>query len=330
MKIIMFSVRDDEEEAIHRWAERNHTDITISQDVLTPDNVDLVEGFDGICLQQRVPIMDPLFYTKLADFGIKQITVRTAGYDIIDVNEATKNNLIVSNVPAYSPHSVAELIIAQTMRLIRNLALFDYRAEKQDFRWAGLKAKEVRSLTVGIIGAGRIGGTAAGLFNGLGATVIAYDPVEREELKEIVTYKSSQEEVLKEADVVTLHVPLLEETIGLIDEKALSQMKPDSYLLNASRGPVVDTAALINALNDDRLAGAALDTLTNEEHFFNFDLRDQELQDENLKALRKMPNVLLTPHVGFYTNIAVENMIDISLNDVLNIIQTGTCENRVN
>lgn len=329
MKIIMFSVRKDEEAAIREWEKKTGVRVDINQLELDADTADQTQGYDGIVIQQRSRISDPLVYEKLEKNGLKQLTSRTAGYDMIDLEQASAHGLVVTNVPAYSPNSVAELALTQTMRLIRNLPLFDARGAEQDFRWAGLMAREIRTLTVGIIGAGRIGGTAARLFKALGATVIANDSVEREELKDCLTYVS-KEELLRTADVVTLHVPLMESTTHLIDADALALMKNDAVLINASRGPVVDTDALIAALQNKQLAGAALDTLDGEEHVFNQDLRGKALPSEQLKTLRTLPNVLITPHIGFYTNNAVKNMVEISLNDALTIVKTGTSEHQVN
>ncbi|QAA21446.1 D-2-hydroxyacid dehydrogenase [Sporolactobacillus terrae] len=329
MKIIMFSVRDDEEAAIRKWEKKTGVRVDINQLELNADTADQTQGYDGIVIQQRSRISDPVVYEKLEKNGLKQLSSRTAGYDMVDLEQASAHGLVVTNVPAYSPNSVAELALTQTMRLIRNLPLFDARGAEQDFRWAGLMAREIRTLTVGIIGAGRIGGTAARLFKALGATVIANDIVERDELKDSVTYVS-KEELLRTADVVTLHVPLMESTTHLIDANALALMKNDAVLINASRGPVVDTDALIAALQNKQLAGAALDTLDGEECVFNQDLRGKALPSEQLKTLRTLPNVLITPHIGFYTNNAVKNMVEISLNDVLTIVKTGTSEHQVN
>lgn len=137
------------------------------------------------------------------------------------------------------------------------------------------------------------------------------------------------EEVLKQADVICLHVDLNETSINLIDADALSLMKKTAYLVNECRGPVVDTQALLTALKEGKIAGAALDTLTGEENFFNIDLRGQKLPSEELIELRKLDNVIITPHVGFYTNIAVQNMVDISLNDTLAILEGKNCEHIV-
>ncbi|CAM3119601.1 D-2-hydroxyacid dehydrogenase [Sporolactobacillus spathodeae] len=329
MKILMFSVRDDEQQAIREWADAHDAVVDTNQLELDTETVKLVKGYDGLVIQQRNRLDDESIYKTLRTYGIKQLSTRTAGYDVFDLEKASANGLIVTNVPAYSPNSVAELAVTQTMRLIRNLPQFEAREAEQDFRWAGLMAREIRSLTVGVIGAGRIGGTVARLFKGLGATVIANDIVEREDLRDVLTYVT-KEELLKRADIVTLHVPLLNTTEKLIDAAALALMKPDAYLINASRGPVVDTDALIATLNDKKIAGAALDTLVGEEKFFNIDLRGKDIPSEHLKTLRAMTNVLITPHIGFYTNLAVKNMVEISLNDVLSVLKTGTSPNQVN
>lgn len=329
MKIILLSVRDDELPAIKQWQEK-HPDIELQTAdwELHPDTVDRLQGFDGVIIQQRSQIGDEV-YPELKRLGFKQLTSRTAGFDVINMPLATANNLKVSNVPAYSPHSVAELALTHTMRLIRQLPLFDARMQEQDFRWQGLQAAEISSLTIGIIGAGRIGSTTARIFHSLGAKIIANDTKPNHELDDILTFKT-KEEVLQEADVVCLHVDLNETSKNLIDAQALSLMKPSGYIVNECRGPVVDTDALIQALEKKQIAGAALDTLTGEENFFNVDLRGKEIPSEQLKKLRSMDNVIITPHIGFYTNIAVQNMVDISLDDAVSLIQGQSCDHVLN
>lgn len=329
MKIILLSVRDDELPAIKQWQQK-HPDIELQTAdwELHPDTVDRLQGFDGVIIQQRSQIGDEV-YPELKRLGFKQLTSRTAGFDVINMPLATANNLKVSNVPAYSPHSVAELALTHTMRLIRQLPLFDARMQEQDFRWQGLQAAEISSLTIGIIGAGRIGSTTARIFHSLGAKIIANDTKPNHELDDILTFKT-KEEVLQEADVVCLHVDLNETSKNLIDAQALSLMKPSAYIVNECRGPVVDTDALIQALEKKQIAGAALDTLTGEENFFNVDLRGKEIPSEQLKKLRSMDNVIITPHIGFYTNIAVQNMVDISLDDAVSLIQGQSCDHVLN
>lgn len=329
MKIILLSVRDDELTAIKQWQQKHpNIELQTADWELHPDTVNRLQGFDGVIIQQRSQIGDEV-YPELKRLGFKQLTSRTAGFDVINMPLATANNLKVSNVPAYSPHSVAELALTHTMRLIRQLPLFDARMQEQDFRWQGLQAAEISSLTIGIIGAGRIGSTTARIFHSLGAQVIANDTKPNHELDDILTFKT-KEEVLQEADVVCLHVDLNETSKNLIDAQALSLMKPSAYIVNECRGPVVDTDALIQALEKKQIAGAALDTLTGEENFFNVDLRGKEIPSEQLKKLRSMDNVIITPHIGFYTNIAVQNMVDISLDDAVSLIQGQSCDHVLN
>lgn len=329
MKIILLSVRDDELPAINQWQQK-HPDIELQTAdwELHPDTVDRLQGFNGVIIQQRSKIGDEV-YPELKRLGFKQLTSRTAGFDVINMPLATSNNLKVSNVPAYSPHSVAELALTHTMRLIRQLPLFDARMQDQDFRWQGFQAAEISSLTIGIIGAGRIGSTTARIFHSLGAHVIANDTKPDHKLDDILTFKT-KEEVLQTADVVCLHVDLNETSKNLIDAQALSLMKPNAYIVNECRGPVVDTDALIQALEKKQIAGAALDTLTGEENFFNIDLRGKDIPSEQLKKLRSMNNVIITPHIGFYTNIAVQNMVDISLDDAVSLIQGQSCDHVLN
>ncbi|WP_462227004.1 D-2-hydroxyacid dehydrogenase [Alkalibacterium sp.] len=324
----MFSVREDEKTAIKEWEVRHNVEVTTVSEDLSLANVDLVEGFDGLSIQQVTELPEEAIYKKLAAFGIKQISLRTAGYDIINAEMAKKYKLTITNVPAYSPRSVAELVLTQTMRLIRHFPTLEAHMAHGDFRWRGLVAREIHTLTIGIIGAGKIGSTAARLFHALGAEVIAYDPVRREELEDILTYKDSQREVLEAADVISLHVPLDPSTLQIIDAEALSQMKPEAYIINAARGPVVDTQALIKALDSGKIAGAALDTLTNEQGIFNQDVRNQDLP-EDFKLLMEMDNVLITPHIGFYTTEAVRNMVDIGLDNTVAILLNGTSKNEV-
>ncbi|ETY75028.1 D-lactate dehydrogenase [Lactiplantibacillus fabifermentans T30PCM01] len=326
-KILMYSVRDDEVAAIQDWATKNKVQVDTNALEFHPDTAALAKGYDGLVIQQRSAIGDdPQVYQQLADYGLKQLTSRTAGVDTIDIPAAKAAGLTVTNVPAYSPNSVAEMAVTQTMRLIRNLEIFDSRISQQNFQWAGLQAREIRSLTVGIIGASRIGGTVARLFKGLGANVIAYDVVKRPELTDVLTYVGTKEELLQQADVVTLHVDLNATSKALIDAAALKQMKSDAFIINASRGPVIVTADLVAALKAGEIAGAALDTVEGEEYLFNQDHSGEVLQDPLVAQLMQMPNVIITPHVGFYTNLAVKNMVDISLDDVMTILNGGTTD----
>lgn len=328
-KIIMYSVRPDEMAAIKDHAKREHLEILTTTDALSASTVDQANGFDGIVIQQRNRIDDDRVYQQLADMGLKQLTSRTAGVDMINVVAAHKAGLLVTNVPAYSPRSVAEHALMQIFRVLRKAPLVDAQVRENNYSWANLQAKEIHSATIGIIGAGRIGGTLAKLLHALGATVLAYDVVEREALKPLVTYVDKQT-LLARSDVVSLHVDLNPTSEGLIAANDFSLMQPTAGIVNASRGPVINTNDLITALENHQLAFAMLDTVTGEEKIFNADHRQDGLGSQpNIAKLHAMNNVIITPHIAFFTNIAVQNMVDISLNDVQDILAGRPTEHSV-
>lgn len=318
-KILMTSVRDDEQAAIKQFAQEHDVEI-ITTPKLIDDAVDLTAGVDGLVIQQRSPV-DPAVYPQLKANGLKQIATRTVGFDMVDVQAAHDNGLTVTNVPAYSPRSVAEHALMQIFRLLRKSYRFDAQVAQNDFRWfSDEQALEIHTATIGIIGVGRIGGTLAKLLKALGARVLGFDVKPREEMRGIVEYVS-KEDLLRQSDVVSLHVDLNPTSTGLIAAPDLALMKPTAGLVNASRGPVVVTADLVAALKDHQLAAAALDTFEGENEVVMTDRREKGLADVPLvEELHAMDNVILTPHIAFFTNLAVKNMVDFALEDVLLIL----------
>lgn len=332
MKILMFSTREHELPAIAKWIEENGNNVQVDtiEEGLSSVTVDKAKGYDGISIQQTNPIDDAIIYEKLKEFGIKQIASRAAGFDMIDLDQATKNDLVITNVPAYSPNSVAELAVTQTMNLLRNMHLINRNVNTGDFRWsANLIAREIRSTTVGIVGTGKIGSTAAKLFKGLGANVIAYDAYPNEDLKEILTYKDSLDDLMKEADVVSLHTPLNENTKHMINKDNLKLMKKDAFLVNTGRGGVVCTDDLIEALENKDLCAAALDTFETEGTFLNKVIPHHDLTDPQVKKLLNMENVLFTHHIGYFTTTAVDNLVSTALNCVKEVLATSDSVNNV-
>ncbi|MBW0223398.1 D-2-hydroxyacid dehydrogenase [Lentilactobacillus parabuchneri] len=319
LKILMYNVRPDEQTPLDAWVEKNGIQVDTNSVPLNAETVDLAKGYDGIVIQQHGPVADPAIYEKLHSFGIKQITLRITGYEIIDFDQAKKNDLVVTNVPAYSPRSVSELVLADVMGLLRHIGEVGEREKHGDFSWKGVEAREIHTLTVGIIGAGKIGSAVARIFRALGATVIAADPIHRPELNDTLTYVD-HETVFKTADIVTMHTPLTDETQHMINAAVLKEMKSSAIFINASRGPVVDTPALVAALENKEIAAAAIDTFEGENTIVGQDLTGQEIDNDSLKKLLAMPNVNVTPHIGFYTEVAVQNMIEIALNDVVTIL----------
>ncbi|MCM0582478.1 D-2-hydroxyacid dehydrogenase [Weissella diestrammenae] len=330
MKLHLYSVQAHEEKALDAYqAQHPELELVRIDTELHPDTLVDLDGVDGILIQQRTPIGgDQTFYDTLSVQGIKQITTRTAGYDMIEVDRAKNAGLSISNVPAYSPRSVAEFALMQIFRLLRHTPAFDTRVAKQNFLWAGLAAREIHSVTVGIIGAGRIGGTLAGLLHALGARVLVYDVRPRVEVSYVADYVDIQT-LLKQSDVISIHVDLNSTSIDLINRDAFAEMKTGMMLVNASRGPVVNTEALFEALDNGQVAAAALDTMPNEGPIFNADFTNGAIPDINIAKAQAHPNILLTPHIAFFTDTAIDNMTQIALDDAIKIIKTGQSEHTV-
>lgn len=213
------------------------------------------------------------------------------------------------------------------MYLNRKIGLFNQRMnDDNDFRWApDLVANEIYNLTVGIIGVGHIGGATAQIYKALGARVIAYDPIYDPAMEPFMEY-TDLDTVLKESDIISLHTPLLPSTKNIIDADALKKMKNTAYLINMARGGLVDTQALIKALQSGEIAGAGLDTLADETTYFSKKVANDQVP-EDYKVLAAMPNVVVTPHVAFFTETSVKNMVEIALNDAATIINGGKTRN---
>lgn len=328
MKIIVYGVKKHEEESIRNWADSRQVEISTTADPLTEETAGRARGFDGLCIQQLTPLGGASVYRQLKALGLRQIATRSAGFDVIDLAEAKKNGLTVTHVPAYSPYAVAELAVTQALQLIRHIPQFYKRLSHHDFRLDGLISRELRSMTVGIIGTGRIGATAAQLFKAFGARVIAFDRYPNDCLSGLLDYKPTLEAILEEADLVSLHTPLLESTRHMMNKKTFRLMKKSAFLVNIARGGLVDTGDLIEALETRQIAGAALDVFE-DESFLNKDMSDRPLGDPHIQKLLNMDQVLLTPHVGFFTTTAVENIVNGALDSVLDVLTTGKSANEV-
>jgi D-lactate dehydrogenase len=244
------------------------------------------------------------------------IATRSAGYDHIDLKAASEKGIVVCNIPDYGAHMIAEHAFGLLLAVARNIVRGANRySQERLFSDKGLVGVELYGKTLGILGTGRIGAHAAGIGWGFGMRIVAYDIVRNPRLEEAYSIQYLPlDRVLQEADFVSIHLPLNDKTRGLICKKTLQLMKAGSILVNTGRGPIVVTQDLIEALREDRLAGAGLDVLEDEhEKYHDFD------------GL----NVVVTPHIGWYTREAISRMLDITLDNIKAFME-GKPKNRVN
>lgn len=324
MKILFMGIRDDERPALDRWMQEHpQHDVEATTEILSADTVGMVDGFDALTVQQVIP-PEPEVYAALQAAGIRQISSRTAGTDMYDIALAQKHGIVITNVPVYSPNAIAEFALTSALYLTRRFAQIEQKLQHRDFRFAGLLGRELATLRVAVVGTGSIGLQTARLFSALGATVVGYDPYPTDAFAQFGQYAPSLEEALDGADVLTLHMPLMPATHHVIDQAALARLAPGAIVVNSGRGGLLDTQALLAALDSGHLSGAALDTYENEAQFYRYDWSDRDLGDPVLEQLLDREDVLMTPHVAFYTETAVENLVVGGLENAELAARTGT------
>lgn len=333
MKIGFFELEGWEEQILReRFA--GH-ELRFSNDKISEASSPIQTDFDVI----SVFVNSEINATTLGAFpNLKYLTTRSTGYDHIDLVACNARNIKVGFVPGYGDHTVAEFAFG----LILNLTRKQYRAidqikETDSFSLAGLRGIDLKGKTLGVLGTGRIGKEAIRIGNGFGMKVIAFDPFPNEEAAKTLNFSyTSLEGVLGNADVITVHCPLTEQTRHLINRNTIKLVKRGAYLVNTARGGIVETAALVDALMDGTLAGAGLDVLEEEG-----DVRDEmkllgskELREEKLRVLLQnhslihMTNVLITPHNAFNTQEALERILNTTMDNVASFI-AGTPKNLV-
>jgi len=272
---------------------------------LNADTALTAQGAAAVCVFVNDTLDRPCL-EALAGHGVRLIALRCAGFNNIDLPAAHALGLTVVRVPAYSPEAVAEHAVALLLTLNRKTHRAYNRVRELNFSLNGLVGFDLHGKTVGIAGTGRIGRATAQIFRGFGCRVLAYDPVPMPEWAEahgisLVGFDT----MLAESDVLSLHLPLTPETHYLLNPETLARMKRGAYLINTSRGKLVDTTALIDALKSGQLGGVGLDVYEEEEGIFFEDLSAEMLLDDELSRLLTFPNVLITAHQAFLTQEAL-------------------------
>lgn len=296
---------------------------------LTSATAALAAGYPAVCsfVNDR---LDRDTLVRLREGGVKIIALRSAGYNHVDLKAAEEFGLPVVRVPEYSPYAVAEHAVALMLSLNRKVHRAFGRVREANFSLDGLVGFDMHGKTVGLIGTGRIGGVLAKIMCGFGCTVLAHDLKPRADLVEAHQIRFvSLDELYRESDIISLHVPLTPATRHLIDAAALDAMKPGVMLINTGRGALIDTPALIAALKRGHVGSAGLDVYEEEEGVFFSDLSDQVLQDDVLARLLTFPNVLITSHQAFLTREALSNIAATTLGNVQAFERGETLVNEV-
>ena len=308
--VMVYSMRDFDEQP---WYEQVSRELGLSirtcPDRPSMDNIALAEGCRclSIITTGVTGEMEEEFYRR----GVRFISTRTIGYDHIDLAAARRLGIGISNV-AYDPDGVADYTVMLLLMVIRRVKPMLARASAQDYTLNGLLGPSLKELCVGVVGTGRIGKAVIRRLQGFGCRVLAYSPHEDDGIRSMAEYVPL-EELLAQSDVVSLHAALAPGSEHLLDRSAINRMKDGAVVINTARGGLIDTAALIDALESGKLSGAGLDVLENENALFYTDLRGRPLPRRDMHILKGMPNVIFTPHMAFYTQDAIRDMVKYSL-----------------
>ncbi len=317
MRMFVYSLREyDERKYFEEFSRKYNVEYASTGEKPVMENLHLAEGYDAVNILTS-PV-DQEMIDRLLAMGIRCIMTRTIGYDHIDYVYARSKGMGVLNI-AYSPATVADYAIMMILMGIRKIKYIRLRSEVQDYSLEGKIACELGNLTVGIVGTGRIGECVARELTGFGCRMLAYDPYPKEELEGIVEYVAL-ETLLKESDIVTLHAPATEDNYHMIDAEAFTLMKPGAGLVNCARGVLVDSDALIDQIESSRLAFACLDTVEHEYGLYYFNRMGEPLNNPRLAILNSHPNVIVTPHMAFYTEEAVSDMVEHSITGILQFL----------
>ena len=309
MKLLAYNVRTDEKMLFQKFAKKYGVELHTLPYSPTLENAGDTEGCDAVSVVTSAITKEILEKWKAS--GIRCVSTRTIGFDHIDIEAAKSLEIPVSSVN-YTPASVAEYTIMLILMALRKVKTIMIRGLGQDFSLTNVRGRELRTCTVGIIGAGRIGAAVIERLHGFGCKILVHTLHPKEELAPFVTYVSF-DELLQKSDVISLHAPASSETEHLIGQKEIEKMKEGVVLINAARGTLIDTTSLIEGLESGKIGAAALDVLENERKIFYKDLKHKVISNRQLAILQSMPNVIITPHTAFYTEEAVSDMVEYSI-----------------
>ncbi|MBM6775615.1 D-isomer specific 2-hydroxyacid dehydrogenase family protein [Olsenella profusa] len=306
MKLFAFALRPyDELGYLDALSRELGFDYGWTADYPTLENAELAAGADGVSIITNP--MTPELLSAYARLGVRGLATRSIGYDHVDLAAARELGIRVAHA-AYPPEGVADYAIMLMMMALRKVKLIARQAAVQDFGLAGKIGRDLSSCTVGVVGTGAIGSCVVRHLQGFGCRVLASDPCPRDDVRELARYVTL-DELLAASDVVTLHAPGLPENHHMIGARELGLMREGAVLVNAARGTLVDTAALVDALESGHLGGAALDTIEHESNLYYLDRSRDVLPNRDRAVLDALPNVIVTPHMAFYTADDVEGMV---------------------
>ncbi len=312
MKVLVYSFHAFEQ-PYFRKNELNTSQLFFSDQALSVKSASLSAGYDAVSLftsdDASAPVLELLHQN-----GVRFIALRSAGYNHVDLNKAKQLGIQVARVPAYSPFAIAEHAVALMLALNRKLIQAHNRIMEQNFSLNGLTGFDMNGKTIGIMGTGKIGSAVARILHGFGARLLAYDIVENEEIKQRYQVEYTDlKSLYQRSDILTLHLPLNEQTKHIIDHRDIQLMKRGVMLINTARGGLVNTEDILSALKSGHIGYFGMDVYEKEHGLFFEDHSGDILQDDTLARLMLFHNVLITGHQAFLTDTALKNIAETTI-----------------
>ena len=307
LKIAIFNAKEYDKKFLTDANISARHELTFFKPHLSFDTAVMAAGFEAVCVFVNDELNEKTIH-KLAGLGVRLVILRCAGFNNVDLKACKEAGMTVARVPAYSPHGVAEHAVALILALNRKICLAYDRTRTGNFSLQGLLGFELYRRTAGLVGTGKIGMNTARILLGFGMNVLAYDPLPNEECKKMGVVYCDLERIYAESDVISLHVPLMPETHHIICPESIAKMKYGVMLINTSRGGLIDTPAVIQALKSGKIGYLGLDVYEEEGDVYFEDFSDKILQDDVLARLMTFHNVVMTGHQAFFTENAMKNI----------------------
>ena len=314
MKVAIFSTKNYDREFLGAANASRH-ELCFFEPHLNEETAGLAAGFDAVCVFVNDQV-NAAVIARLHSLGVRLIALRCAGYNNVDLAVATKYGIMVVRVPAYSPYAVAEHTIALMLALNRKLHRAYNRVREGNFALDGLLGFDMRGKTVGVIGTGQIGTVVTQILTGFGCPTLAFDPIPSEICRSAGVRYVGLNELFAESDIITLHCPLTPENKYIINAAAITRMKDGVMVINTSRGSLLDTVAIIEALKSGKIGYLGLDVYEEEEEIFFEDRSGLILSDDVFARLLTFPNVIITGHQAFFTREALENIAATTIENI--------------
>lgn len=328
MKVAIFNTKSYDQKFLETANSNYGHELVFFEPRLTYDTTALASGFPAVC----VFINDQLDHKTLQVLGLqgtKLIATRSAGFNHIDLNAAAQLGITVVRVPAYSPYAVAEHTVGLILTLNRKIHRAYNRVRDGNFSLDGFIGFDLHNRTVGIVGTGKIGYIVAQILHGFGCRLLAYDLYQNPDCKALGAKYVDLSTLFTESDIISLHCPLTPQTYHLINAQSLDQMKSGVMLINTSRGALIDTKAVIEALKSRKIGYLGLDVYEQESELFFENLSEEVIKDDVFQRLLTFPNVLITGHQAFFTEDALNNIADTTLANITDFELGRPCVNEV-